>query len=165
MVTDEVEMCAMCGREVDSHERNVRFRLPDPVLTLPERELTPGTWMSHGEPASSVMMKVPEAGRFVRSLLPVHLTGGFTLTFGVWIGVSSGDFQHAQSLWWESSYESLTLEGELSNTLPRWGLLGAPVFLRVLDVDHTPYVTKSSSRELDRVLTAQWPHDVLDGIP
>jgi hypothetical protein len=55
-------LCEMCGRSVASHSRHVRFRLPDPVLRLPEQERTPGTWMSHGDAAGSVMMQVPNVG-------------------------------------------------------------------------------------------------------
>lgn len=72
----------MCGRDRDIHNQDVRFSLPDPVLALPEGERTPGTWMSHPDANTSVMMQVPDVGAFVRVLLPVSLVGGDTLTFG-----------------------------------------------------------------------------------
>jgi hypothetical protein len=79
--------CAVCGRPVEGHDRHVRFRLPDPVLQVPERDERQGTWKTDQDPNAAVMMMVPDVGAFVRALLPVRLTGGYTVTFGVWIGV------------------------------------------------------------------------------
>jgi hypothetical protein len=76
-----------CGRPLDLHDRHVRFVLPDPGLALPDRESTTGTWMSHGSAQDSVMMQVPNVGAFVRALLPVKLTEGRTVTFGVWLAI------------------------------------------------------------------------------
>ncbi len=66
------------------------------------------------------MMQVPDAGPFVRCLLPVHLTGGFTLTFGVWLAVHPDDLQHAFRVWWEPEYRELELDALLANRLPVW---------------------------------------------
>jgi hypothetical protein len=40
-------------------------------------------------------------------------------------------------------------------------LLGAPVEACVHDPDETPYGERSSNELLDRVLHADWPHDVV----
>lgn len=77
-VDDAPLACPTCGRPVDAHDRHVRFRLPDPVLAVPDQERTEGTWLSHADANQSVMMMVPTVGTFVRSLLPVRLTGGYT---------------------------------------------------------------------------------------
>ena len=112
------------------------------------------------------MMQVPGLRAFVRSLLPVRLSGGFTVTFGVWVGVSPGDLQTAFRLWWSDDYPTLRLQGRLANALPGWGHLGAPVIVAVLDTDHTPYCVSSSHEELHAVLSREWPHaDVLDRLP
>jgi hypothetical protein len=74
--------CPTCGRPLSEHERDIRFGLPDPVLDLPERERTAGTWMSHGSPSESVMVQVPGGGAFVRALQPLTLTGGYSVTYG-----------------------------------------------------------------------------------
>ena len=68
--------CGLCGRSLDTHDRHVRFRLPEPVLTSSGQEKVPGLWLSHDSPETSVMMQVPAVGAFVRALLPVHLTSG-----------------------------------------------------------------------------------------
>jgi len=40
------QRCGMCGRLADAHDRHVRFRLPEPVLTSPGQEKVPGAWLS-----------------------------------------------------------------------------------------------------------------------
>ena len=160
------EVCTTCGRPLDAHNRHVRFRLPDPVNALPEREHTEGIWLSHDEPERAVMMQGPNVGAFVRSLLPVGLTDGFTVTFGVWLAIHPDDLQRIFGVWWEPVYRDLVVEGWLANALPPWGLLAAPATAAVREVDQTPYVTRSSDPELEAVLTHEWPHDeVLDGLP
>ncbi|MEY2568466.1 MAG: hypothetical protein QOE35_2995 [Actinomycetota bacterium] len=121
--------------------------------------------MSHQDPESSVLMQVPEISPFVRALLPVRLTGGFTLTFGVWIAISPDDFQRSFRVWWEPDYQDLVLQGFLANALPQWGLLGVPVLARVKDTEHTPYLVESSDESLMAVLHDEWPHEVLDLLP
>lgn len=121
--------------------------------------------MSHDDAASSVMMQVPDYGPFVRALLPVSLTGGFTVTFGVWLAVHPDDLQKAFSQWWSPEYPSLELDGLLANAVPPWGLLGVPVHAGVRDPEHTPYCESSASDEMSAVLRNEWPHDaVLDAI-
>ena len=106
---------------------------------------------------------VPELGAFVRCLLPVRLEGGHTITFGVWVGVSSDDLQRAWKVWWEPEYADLELTGALANALPGVDVLAAPVVVRVRDVEETPYVDSSSDALLTRVLSEEFPHDqVLD---
>jgi hypothetical protein len=89
-------VCATCGMPIDAHNRHVRFQLPDPVLALPDRERTDGTWLSHHDANSSVMMQVPDLGGFVRVLLPVHLTDGYSDP--VLSSVLSDEWSHAEVL-------------------------------------------------------------------
>jgi hypothetical protein len=156
----------MCGLALDAHDKHIRFRLPDSVLALPDRERSEGTWLSDGDANAAVMTQVPNLGAFVRVLLPVRLTGGHKVTFGTWIGVHPDDLQRAFGVWWEPEYTSLRLQGHLANTLPGWGLLGAAVEAQVLDPDATPFIVRSGDPELTRVLTTEWPHrEVLDRLP
>ena len=110
------------------------------------------------------MMIVPELGAFIRALLPVTLTGGHTVTFGVWAAVRGEDLQHAFEVWWEPKYASLRLDGYLANDIAPW-VLRAPVQLAVLNADETPYCISSEHAELHRILTTDWPHDVLRALP
>ena len=129
-------------------------------------EAIEGTWLSHGDPVASVMMQVPNVGAFVRSLLPVHLTDGYMVTFGVWLAIHPDDLQRIFSVWWEPAYRELVVDGWLANALPAWGLLAAPVNAAVRDADQTPYVAASSDPRLEEVLTREWPHDqVLGALP
>jgi hypothetical protein len=121
--------------------------------------------MSHADARTSVMMQVPNVGPFVRALLPVQLTGGFTVTFGVWLGVSPDDLQHAFRVWWEPEYLDLVIQGQLANALPVWGLLAAPVRALVRDPEQAPYCADSPDEEFAAVLTDEWSHElVLDAI-
>lgn len=156
----------MCGRSRDAHNRHVRFKLPDPVLDTPLQERTPGTWMSHGDAVSSVMMQVPNVGPFVRVLLPVRLLGGDTLTFGVWLGVHPDDLQRAFKEWWAPTYPDLVLQGRIANDVQPWGLLAKPATAVVRNPDQTPYLVGSVDRLTEQVLTEEWAHaDVLDALP
>lgn len=121
--------------------------------------------MSHGDARSSVMMQVPGVGPFIRAVLPVSLTGGFTVTFGVWLLVHPADLERAFHVWWAPEYTDLVLDGWLANSLPVWGLLASPVRAVVRDPAATPCCDSSSNDELQRVLTHEWPHDfVLDAV-
>jgi hypothetical protein len=156
----------MCGREADDHERDVRFRLPDPVLQSDQQHLVAGTWMSDDDPGVAVMMQVPEFGPFVRSLLPVRLSGGFTVTYGVWVSISPEDLQRAFEVWWKPEYAEMQLAGRLANEVPPWDVFRAPVDLAVRDSTEIPYCVSSSNSELAQVIADEWNHDlVLSTLP
>jgi hypothetical protein len=158
--------CELCGRSTDSHDRQVRFRLPDPVLRTPEKDELQGTWKTHEDPNAAVMMMVPDVGAFLRALLPVRLTAGHTVTFGVWVGVHPDDLKRAFDTWWAPEYAQLQIEGRLANALPVWDVFGVPVNLAVIDSDATPYCVASPDAELQTVLTKEWDHEpVLAGLP
>lgn len=154
------EACPSCGQPLESHSRDVRFVLPDPVLELAARENEPGTWMSHETPHDSVMLQVPGVGAFVRALLPIHLTGGHTLTYGVWLAVSPYELPHIFGVWWEPTYQDLRVSGWLANAIPPWGMLAAPVDAVVRNPHHTPYCDHSDDPTLNQILRDEWPHDV-----
>jgi hypothetical protein len=138
----------------------VRFRLPDPVLALPDDEWEAKTWQTE------VMMQVEGLGAFIRALMPVRLVGGDTVTYGVWLGVHPEDLQRAFKVWWEPDYVNLRFEGLVANDVQPWGLIGKPVRALVRNPDETPYVDSSSDDEMSRVLTVEWEHDVvLDALP
>ena len=140
--------------------------LPDPVLDAADQEPSPGTWMSHDDAETSVMMQVDGIGAFVRALLSVRLTDGHELTFGLWLGVSPEDLQRAHRDWWEPSYSSLVLDGLIANDVQPWGLLGKPARAVVRDPNETPYLDSSDDHLVQHVLSDEWDHDyVLDALP
>lgn len=151
----------MCGEQGNPLERDVRFQLPEPVLRAPLQERTPGTWMSHEDAASSVMMQVPDLGPFVRVLLPVSLRGGYSITFGLWLGVHPDDLQRAFEQWWAPTYPQLVLEGRIANDIPPWGLLAEPATALVRDQNETPYLASSPDALTNQVITEQWEHDAV----
>jgi hypothetical protein len=157
----ENDACGMCGAARDLHEQHVRYTLPDPVLAAPERDSTPGTWLSHDTPRESVFMQVPGVGAFVRALLPIALAGGGSLTYGVWTGVDPAELRDIMAVWFEPEYRDLRVQGWLANTVQPWGLLSAPVELAVRELDYTPYCDSSTDPALDRVLHDEWDHDLV----
>ena len=52
------------------------------------------------------------------ALLVVRLVGGYTVTYGVWVGVHPDDLQRAFRVWWEPDYDNLRLGGGLANSVP-----------------------------------------------
>lgn len=112
------------------------------------------------------MMAVEGVGSFVRALIPVQLTGGHSVTFGVWIEVPTSEMHRALSDWFAPSYPDLTMDGHLANELPPWNVLGAPIRLTVLNTDHTPYGTSSTNSALSAVIDDTWNHQlVLSALP
>ncbi|PVU83080.1 hypothetical protein DDP54_08775 [Cellulomonas sp. WB94] len=113
-----------------------------------------------------MMMVVPELGAVVRALLPVQLTGGHTVTFGVMVGVHADDLKRAFDSWWAPDYANLKFGGRLANALPTWQVLGAPVSLAVTDPDATPFCVASTDSGLQSVLASEWDHElVLAALP
>lgn len=84
--------CSICGNELGDHDRHIRFALPGPVLQSVGQHHVPGAWLTHDEPNTSVMMQIPGIGAFVRALLPVSLSEGHRLTFGVWVSIKQDEF-------------------------------------------------------------------------
>lgn len=82
--------CPSCGSPLSHHDRHIRFRLPDPVIEVPEEERAERLW------GNDVMLAVKDLGSFVRALLPVHLDDGGSLTFGLWLGVHPDTLRHRQ---------------------------------------------------------------------
>ena len=156
-VHDGNGVCARCGGPAGGPDRDIRFVLPDPVLVLPERENTPGVLMNGQTAGDSVMMLVPAVGAFIRCLLPVRLSDGGSVTYGVWISVQPDELRHANQVWWEPEYASLHLTGSLANEVPPGGALDAPVVAVVRDEQQTPWIAESEHPVVARLLTEQWP--------
>jgi hypothetical protein len=159
-------VCPTCGRPLDAHNRQVRFRLPDPVLRTDDQERAAGIWMTDADPNLAVMMQVPSVGCFVRCLLPVSLSGGYAVTFGVWLAVQPDDLKQAFDVWWRPEYSQLELEGHLANRLPAWDLLAVPAHATVDDTDAVPNIVASTDRRLSSLISDEWPHEkVLATLP
>ncbi|WP_204065942.1 hypothetical protein [Planobispora siamensis] len=117
---------------------------------------------------NDVMMAVEGVGAFVRCLLPVNLSHGFSITFALWLAVHPSDLQIAYEVWTAPEYIDLELSGFVANSVEPWGtaLLTAPARAVVKDPDHVPYIVDSSHELLGRVIADEWPHrKVLDAMP
>jgi hypothetical protein len=150
------EFCPSCGRPLDEHDRHIRFGVPEPVLSIPEEERAALTW------GNDVLMRVEGIGGFVRILVPVKLSGGYTVTYGAWLSVEYSDLLRAWEVWEDNSaYEQLQLKGVLANMLPGWEseTYIKPVETAVLNVEHTPYAVDSPDEFMRRVIQDEWPHE------
>jgi hypothetical protein len=161
-----IKYCEVCGEPLSDHDKHVRFQLPERVLSSELQLETPGTWLSHSDASSSVMMQVPGISPYLRALLPVSLIGGHKVTFGVWVAVSPDDLHQAHATWFSEEYKDLQIEGSLANNIPPWAVLDAPVSLRVRDTNETPYCVSSTNATLEAILTREWPaQEVLVALP
>ena len=151
-------ICNSCGRPLDDHNRHIRFGLPEPLLSIPEAERAALTW------GNDVLMQVRGVGGFVRILIPVKLSGGYTVTYGAWLSVASEDLHKAWEVWNDNSlYQQLRISGILANMLPGWEseTYIKPVETAVLNVEHTPYAVDSPDDFMRSVIQAEWPHEVV----
>lgn len=115
---------------------------------------------------TGTMIQAEGYGAFVRALLPVRLTGGYTVTYGLWLGVHREDMHRALAQWHAPTYPELVLDGVLANAVEPWGLLAVPAQAVVRDPEQTPYIDSSPDVLLSRVLRDDWSHeDVLPTLP
>jgi hypothetical protein len=149
--------CPTCGRPIDAHNRHVRFGLPDPVLAIPPDERASRTW------GADPMIQVQGVGAFVRVLLPIRLTDGYTLTVGTWLAINPSHLRAVWERWETSEYSSLVVEGFLANEIPPWGaqVLGASSTAEVRDPEQLPYLSASGHPRLSAILGTEWPPDVI----
>jgi len=112
------------------------------------------------------MMSIEGVGSYVRVLVPVRLTGGYSVTFGVWLEVPETEMHRAFTVWFAPEYDGLTLSGRLANELSPWAVLGAPLTVNVRDPQHTPYAASSDDASLAGMLSDEWDHElVLSALP
>lgn len=152
------QVCPNCGRSLDEHNRHIRFKLPEPVLEIPKEEREERTW------GNDVLMAVKDLGSFVRILIPVKLSGGYTVTYSAWLSVHPSDLRKAWEVWTEDDlYVQLRLNGFLANMLPAWEdeTYIKPLETAVLNPEHTPYAVDSTDEFMRRVLHDEWSHELV----
>jgi hypothetical protein len=140
------------------HERDMRFGLPEAVLSIPPEELD-----RRMRRASDDLLEVSGVGAFVRILVPVSLTAGYQIVFGAWLGVAEELLRRASDVWWGEGYPALRLDGLLANRLPPWEeeTYGAALTARVRDVGQLPYAVASPDPVMQDILTRDWPHELV----
>jgi len=143
----------------------VRFLLPDPVLQVPEAERRATMWKAPSEKPD--LLQVDGVGAFVCALLPIHIEGGDSLTYGTWLAVDPAQLKHIHATWWSPEYSQLVVDGYLANAVPPWdeALLAAPAHAVVRDPRQVPYIESSTHPLLDRVLGELWPPGAVSAAP
>jgi hypothetical protein len=106
-------------------------------------------------------MMVQGVGAFVRVLVPVHPSGGYTATFGAWLGVHPNELRRSHEIWFTPEYAALELDGGLANMPSPWEdqTYGRPLRATVRNPDEVPYAADSTDAHLQRILTDEWPHE------
>ncbi|MGA2512848.1 MAG: DUF2199 domain-containing protein [Candidatus Limnocylindrales bacterium] len=152
-----LEPCACCGIAPGPGGRplTVTFEQPDVIFDIREELLD--TW---GE---DPFLAIKDVGFFLRVILPVKLTDGFSVDFGTWLEVHSNDFRTAWQTWNAPEYADLDIEGYVANAIEPWKKLPhALVRATVRDVDQVPYLVSCDDELVTRILGETWPHaDVL----
>jgi len=111
-------------------------------------------------------MAVRDVGAFVRVLLPIRLTGGYTITVGCWLAVHPDDLRRAWDVWWKPQYADLRIDGYVANAIPPWdqATLAKAASAVVKDAEQVPYLVSSPDELLSRILEQQWPHEEILGV-
>lgn len=150
--------CSCCGIAPDPHGRpfSIVFEQPDVVSQI-EPELL-DTW------GSDPFLVIKNVGFFVRVILPVQLTDGFSVAFGTWLEVADEDFRSAWKSWNAPEYADLTMEGYVANEIEPWSPFPhALVRAVVRDVEQVPFLATSADPVFSRILGETLPHaDVLN---
>ena len=143
--------CCDIAPNADGRPLSVTFENPDVVAQI-EPELLEA-W--GGDP----FLAIKNVGFFVRVILPVKLSDGYSVDFGTWLEIFSEDFRTAWQTWNFPEYKDLVLEGYVANDIAPWGRLPhALVKATVRDLDQVPYLTSSEDEKVTRILTDTWPH-------
>ncbi len=149
--------CACCGIAPDPHGRpfSITFAVPDVVFEIQEELLD--TW---GE---DPFLAIKNVGFFLRVLLPVKLSDGFSVAFGTWLEIHSDDFRNAWQTWNFPEYSDLVVEGYVANAIEPWKKLPHELVRAVVrDPAQVPYLASSENPLITRIIGETWPHaDVL----
>jgi len=148
-----VEPCACCGIARDPQGRpfSITFDQPDVVFDIAEELLD--TW------GADPFLAIKNVGFFLRVIVPVQLTDGFSVDFGTWLEIHAEDFRTAWTTWNFPEYGDLEIEGYVANAINPWGKLPHELVKAVVrDPAQVPYLTSSSNPLVTKILTETWPH-------
>ncbi|MFI5530914.1 DUF2199 domain-containing protein [Kitasatospora sp. NPDC051853] len=167
-------LCGRCGEPLSTATPAFDHDLPDPVADLTEQERRQVVTF-----ASEQTVLTRTLGGFVRALLPVRLTDGRTVSFGVWISVEADTYGRFADAVHGTGTGTGTgtgitgtgepFDGRLATALAPWGdtLLAAPVTIsspRRGGGLRTPELLSSPAPALATVLRDTWPPaEVLSG--
>lgn len=146
--------CTSCSWPLEQHTQDLRLLRPDEIADWSASDL------NERVDTNDIFMRVDGDRYYIRSILPVHLTGGHLVAFALWVRVSLDDLTAAGPSWDTPDYAELRLTGHLANTLPPFPnlLAGAPVETEVKHLDELPYISASTNPLLTQILETDWDH-------
>jgi hypothetical protein len=148
------EPCVTCGIAPDPQGRpfSITFTLPDVHYDIHPELLD--TW------GDDPFLAIKDVGFYLRVLLPVKLTDGYSVNFGTWLKIDPEVFHAAWNKWNFPEYKDFAFDGLLANRLEPWKpTLRTHVKAKVLDVAQVPFVVESPDPLGTRIITETWPHD------
>ena len=147
------EPCACCGiaPNPDGKPLSVTFEKPDVIYDI--NPILLDTW------GDDPFLAIKDVGFFVRVLLPVALTDGFSVEFGTWLEVAAEDFREAWRTWNYPEYRDLVLDGYVGNTIAPWARFRHALTTAVVtDPSRVPIVASSANEDVNAILARTWPH-------
>ncbi|MFD9124765.1 DUF2199 domain-containing protein [Kitasatospora sp. NPDC059571] len=166
--TDSAPACSCCTGGPDPADPRFNLSLPDPVADLLERGQQDAIRF-----ASDLMVATSTIGAFTRALLPVRLTDGRTVTFGVWVSIDRDTYARVSELGRDGTdeeYRTMRFDGLLASSPEPWGrrILRAEVSAGIpADSPYdrpVPYLTATTHRTVTRIMNEAWaPAEVLTG--
>lgn len=148
------EPCALCGIAPDPQGRpfSVTFELPDVYFEIEEELLD--SW------GDDPFLAIKNVGFFLRVLLPVRLTDGYSVTFGTWLEIDADDFRKAWQAWNFPEYKDLVVEGYVANEIEPWRQIPHELVRAVVrDTAQVPYLASSANPLTTKIIEETWPHD------
>nr|WP_158515524.1 DUF2199 domain-containing protein [Kitasatospora sp. MBT63] len=159
--------CTCCDGTLSAGDPRFNLSLPDPVAKM--SAYAQETCIRF---LSDFMVSTENIGAFTRALLPVTLTDGRTVTFGVWVAIDGPTYRYISELGRDGTdeeYATMEFDGLLANALEPWGrkVLRAEVSVAIPDSPFdrpTPQIISSTHATVTRMLSEPWaPGKVLTG--
>lgn len=125
--------CPCCGKDVEPHELDVAFALPDVIHALPEDQ------RAARARTSSDLCSLDERRFFIRGVVyaPVQQLGTL-FGWGVWAEVSKEVFLRYQDLYDQDASSELPAVGLLANLPPGYARIEQPLEIRFGPPDQRP---------------------------
>jgi hypothetical protein len=145
--------CPCCGKEVELHDMDVAFGLPDAIFTLPE-EQRGARAKTHTD-----LCSLDDRRYFIRGVVYVpvkELAANFG--WGVWAEVSEETFHRYRDLYDKDGTNEPPAAGVLANIPPGYAEIEQPLEIHFGAPDKRP-VFKPTPTE------SEFYHEQIDGLP
>lgn len=150
------DVCPTCGEKVAGLDREIRLRLPQPIVDILGED--PTTKRFSIAPGGS-FIRLDKDKYFARVLLPVSLDIDYEFHYGVWMAIDKPTAKHLWRVWEKPEYANVQFSGQLANLVPPWNkeIEGAECTAEVRDAESVPYIFQSTHPVFAKILSEPWP--------